>query len=52
MALIHEPGVYDHNQVNLEVIVASLPDPVQFRLKDEMIVQVHFNEDASTASTG
>lgn len=39
-ALVHEPGVYDLNQLSLEVVALSGQEPVQIRLKDEMIVQV------------
>lgn len=39
-ALIHELGVYDLNQLSLDVVAPSGQEPVQIKLKDEMIVQV------------
>ena len=39
-ALIHELGVYDLNQLSLDVVASSGQEPVQIKLKDEMIVQV------------
>ena len=37
-ALVHDLGVYDLNQLSLEVVALSGQEPVQIRLKDEMIV--------------
>lgn len=39
-ALVHEFGVYDLNQLSIEVIAGSGQEPIQINLKDEMIVQV------------
>lgn len=39
-AMVHELGVYDLNQLSLEVVVQPGQEPVPIKLKDEMIVQV------------